>query len=65
MWARNGSTLTTCPTSFVSAQSIAWLESYFVWRTLRHELTDEMDARQAEAFLILEREMERKEQNGK
>ena len=57
VWARNGAATTTCPKSFISAQSMAWVEEYLVRRKLGQTLIDGLGAREVEAFLILEREM--------
>jgi hypothetical protein len=46
-----------CPKSLVTAQSLTWLEEYWVMRKLRQPLSSELPARQIEAFLILEDEI--------
>jgi hypothetical protein len=55
VWARKGVSLETCPKAYISAESLAWLEAFWVWRTLGGEVK-ELDARTAEAFLILTEE---------
>lgn len=57
VWTRKGVVVETCPVSYISAQSIAWIEQYAVWRLLRAPLTWEMPAKTVEAFCLLEREM--------
>jgi hypothetical protein len=57
IWARNGAATTVCPKSFVSAQSMAWLEEYLVRRKLGQRGIDDLGAREVEAFLILEHEL--------
>ena len=54
----------TCPKSFITAQSYAWLEEFLVRRKLGQRWPDELPARDAEAFLILESELEKEKQNG-
>ena len=43
---------------------MAWLEEFLVRRRLGQKGPAELDARQAEAFLILESEWEAEKQNG-
>jgi len=57
VWARNSAATTVCPTSFVTAQSMAWLEEYLVRRKLGQKGIDGLGAREVEAFLILEHEL--------
>lgn len=56
VWARNGVASTTCPKSYITAQSMAWLEEYLVRRKLGQRGTEGLGAREIEAFLILENE---------
>jgi hypothetical protein len=48
----------------VTAQSLAWLEEFAVRRRLWQRWPEELGAREAEAFLILESEWEAEVQNG-
>jgi len=57
VWARNSAATTECPKSFVTAQSMAWLEEYLVRRKLGQRGIDVLGAREVEAFLILEHEL--------
>ena len=57
VWARNSVVSTECPKSFITPQSIAWLEEYLVRRKLGQRGTDGLGAREVEAFLILEHEL--------
>jgi len=57
VWARNGAATTICPKSFITAQSMAWLETYLVRRKLGHRGIEGLEAREVEAFLILEHEL--------
>ena len=57
VWARNRAASTECPKSFISAQSIAWVEAYLVRRKLGQRGIDGLGAREVEAFLILEHEL--------
>ena len=64
VWARKHASTDRCPKSFVTAQSLAWLEKFVVRRRLGQKWPEELGAREAEAFLILESEWEAEMQNG-
>jgi hypothetical protein len=53
VWARKQTALTTCPRSYITAQSITWVEEFFVRLRLGGLRLEELGAREAEAFLIL------------
>lgn len=57
VWARDNAASTTCPKSFITAESMAWLEEYLVRRKLGQRGIDGLGAREVEAFLILEHEL--------
>ncbi|MBI3471462.1 MAG: hypothetical protein HY013_08900 [Candidatus Solibacter usitatus] len=57
VWSRGRVATDRCPKSEVSAQSLEWLERFFVWRTLGPKYPGEPSAREVEAFLILEQEL--------
>jgi hypothetical protein len=57
IWASGSAATTVCPKSFVSAQSLAWIEEYFVRRKLGERGIGGLGAREVEAFLILEHEI--------
>jgi len=57
VWARHDAATDTCPKSYVTAQSLEWLEHFLVWRRLAYRGPDELSAREVEAFMILENEM--------
>jgi hypothetical protein len=54
VWARKGVAVSTCPKSLVMAESAGWLEEFLVRRRLGGLHVDELSAREAEAFLLLE-----------
>jgi len=57
IWARNGAVSTACPKSYITAQSLAWVEKYLVrWRLGEKGLRG-LGVREVEAFLILERQI--------
>ena len=57
VWARRHAASTTCPKSFITPQSMAWLEEYLVRRKLGQKGIDGLGAREVEAFVILEHEL--------
>jgi hypothetical protein len=67
VWARRKAATEECPRSFITAESLAWLEGFYVWKRLGGRPVEEMTARQVQAFLLLERELAleaRHERNG-
>ena len=63
VWARNSVATTECPKSFVTPQSLAWLEEYLVRRRLGERSVEGLGAREVEAFLILEHELANESKN--
>jgi len=55
VWARGEAATDTCPKSYVAAQSLAWVEQFYVWKLGGGSLLD-LPARQVDAFLVLEQE---------
>lgn len=64
VWARKHVATGKCPKSYVSAQSLAWLEEFLVRRKLGQKWPGELGARETEAFLVLESEWEGEKQDG-
>lgn len=48
-----------CPRSFVSPQSVAWIEEFHAWRVGRLRELLPLPSKTAEAFAVLEGETER------
>lgn len=65
VWARHDVATDTCPKSFVTAQSLGWMEQFFVWRKLAYRRTEVLSAREVEAFMILENEIATAGQRGR
>ena len=57
VWARRKAATEECPRSFITGESLAWLEGFFAWKKLGGRPVEEMSGRQAQAFLLLEREL--------
>jgi len=64
VWGRGRVQSQECPKSFVTGDSAALLEEYFVRRRLGIPDSLEMSARKTDAFLILRNLMEWEERNG-
>jgi hypothetical protein len=56
VWARGRAGIEECPKSYVTPQSLEWIERFFTWKFGGAGAIDEMPARDADAFLILESE---------
>lgn len=55
MWARRNVALDQCPKPYITGDSESFLEEFFVRR--RFGAIEELNARQVEAFWILEKEL--------
>ena len=64
VWGRKHASIGTCPKSYITGQSMAWLEEFVVRQRLGQKVPEELSARDAEAFLILEAEWEAEKRNG-
>ena len=65
VWARKRVSTDQCPTSLISAQSLTWIEQFYVWKKLGANYPGELSAREVEAFLILEQEARAEESDGR
>jgi hypothetical protein len=65
VWGRKQTQSEECPKSFVTGESLALVEEFFVRRRLGIEDSIELEARKVDAFLILRDEMELEERDGK
>ena len=59
VWARGGAASEECPKSLVTAESLEFLEKYFVWKMPGGGSDGELTARETDAFLTLEKGDER------
>jgi hypothetical protein len=64
VWGRKHAQTEECPKSLVTGESLALLEEFFVRRRLGVAESLEMEARKVDAFVILQDELEREEQDG-
>ncbi len=63
MWGRKQVSSQECPKSFVTGESMALLEEYFVRTRLGIPSSMDTEAKKADAFLILRDLMEREERD--
>jgi hypothetical protein len=56
VWARGRASTDECPKSEVTPQSLEWIERFFTWKFAGGGRLDDLPARDADAFLMLERE---------
>jgi len=64
VWGRREVLLHTCPKSFVAADSLALLEEFFVRRRMGGWHVESLSARQVDAFMLLEKEMQEEIKHG-
>lgn len=64
VWARGSVNSARCPKSIITAQSLTFVEQFFIWKDLGGGFPFELDAKAADAILILEREWRAEKQNG-
>ena len=64
IWARHDARSTQCPTSFISAESLAWIERYQAGRVFGFGDVMELPARTVDAFCVLELELAREKRHG-
>ena len=57
VWARSGVAISTCPKSYISAESQSLVEDFLVRGRLGGIRAGELSARQVDAFVLLEREL--------
>jgi|KBSMisStandDraft_5_1062788.scaffolds.fasta_scaffold442223_3 hypothetical protein len=64
VWARGAVISARCPKSIITAQSVLFLEQFRWWKELGGDVWS-MEAKNAEALLLLEQEWRTEMQNGK
>lgn len=65
VWARGKVSLATCPTSYITAESIALLEEFHAWKLLGAGSVYELPARLVEAIFVLENELRTENNDGR
>lgn len=56
VWARKTVSTTMCPRSVITGESAAWVEEFHAWKRFGWPDPRTLEAREAEAMLVLERE---------
>jgi hypothetical protein len=57
VWAKNGVLAPSCPRSYITAQSLAWIEQFLLWKLAGRGDYLKINARMADAFSVLESEV--------
>lgn len=57
VWVRRRVSITSCPTSYITAESIALLEEFHAWKLLGAGSVYDLPARLVEAIFVLENEL--------
>jgi hypothetical protein len=64
VWARGQVAVESCPTSYVTAESLALLEEFHAWKLIGAGDVYRLPARTVEAIFILENEVRSEKHNG-
>lgn len=64
VWARAGVRTLECPKSYITGESVGWLDAYVAWKKLGRPDLPELGAREAEAMLLLDHEMSEEVKRG-
>ena len=64
VWLRGAVVSQECPRSFISADSLSWLEAFHVWRLGGKQELSQYSAKAVEAFSVLESELLKERENG-
>ena len=64
VWGRGLVLTTTCPTSYVTAESIALLEEFYAWKLAGAGNVYDLPARLVEAMFVLENELRAEANDG-
>jgi len=64
IWARGRVSITSCPTSYITSDSIALLEEFHAWKLFGTADYYKLPARVVHAICILEQELRAEERSG-
>jgi hypothetical protein len=64
IWAGGRVAIETCPTSYVTSESIALLEEFYAWKLMGAGSFHELPARLVEAIFVLEKELRTEPSDG-
>jgi hypothetical protein len=63
IWARGQFAVTSCPTSYITSESIALLEEFHAWKLMGVSDVYRLSARVVEAIFVLENELRSEKHN--
>jgi len=63
IWARRQVAIETCPTSYITAESLALLEEFHAWKLIGASDVYGLPARVVEAIFVLENEVRSEKHN--
>ncbi|HSM79811.1 MAG TPA: hypothetical protein VLT57_19375 [Bryobacteraceae bacterium] len=58
VWARKHAASERCPKTVITADSAAFLEAFHIWKVTASPIGGTVDAREVEALLLLEQELQ-------
>jgi hypothetical protein len=64
VWLRGQVAVACCPTSYVTAESLALLDEFHAWKLIGAGNVYELPARSVEAFFVLENELRAEKHDG-
>lgn len=64
VWARAGVIACQCPKSIITAQSLSYVEQFRIWKELGGGTPLSIEAKAAEAILVLEQAWRRENEHG-
>ena len=64
IWARRSARVSECPKSYITAESLAWIEAYQAGRVFGFGDVFELPARTVDAFCVLELELAKEKKHG-
>ena len=64
IWARKRVSVTSCPTSYISSESLALLEEFHAWKLFGAADVYRLPARTVEAIFVLENELRMERNDG-
>jgi len=64
VWGRGAIATTTCPTSYVTTESVALIEEFYAWKLCGAANVYDLPARLVEAIFVLENELRAETNDG-
>jgi len=64
VWVRKRAATTVCPVSYITPQSLAWIERFSVWKLMGGAKLESLPARTVEALCVLENEFRKETSDG-